>query len=115
MELKYDEIEQIKSLAKSTGKSYLDVKDIYLSAKIKMSKKPKSTGFKEIDLLDLGFIKLNNNTYSFSLEKERFVLVDINVVGSIKDSVYIKQYEDVVYLCCYDDKKKLNDLLWLIK
>lgn len=66
-------------------------------------------------LLDLGFIKENENTYFYKISKERRIIIDINVIGRVLgDSVFLEQYESCTYLCEFNNKDKIDQLIILL-
>lgn len=69
---------------------------------------------KKQTLLDLGFTKENENTYFYKLSKERKIIIDINVVGSLEDSALLQQHESITYLCAFNDKQNISNLIELL-
>lgn len=69
---------------------------------------------KEI-LLDLGFEKENENTFFKKLTKERKLIVDINMVGSVGDAIHIQQYDDVCFLCYFTEEIIVSNLINILK
>lgn len=70
---------------------------------------------KKQHLIKLGFTKENENTFFFKLSKERKIIIDINVLGAMNDSIFIQQHTDVVYLCVYNDISFVENLINILK